>query len=122
MNIEKMLISFGLSSLFITIIDFYQTSTFEFAGMIGALFFIGAGFNKLKKSNSISSGYVLGYLSATSINSIVLGMVLATYSSPFLVADSVTVALDEVMTLNHWLAFIIGLILILKGILSSKKN
>ena len=122
MNIEKLLISFGLSSLFITIIDFYQTSTFEFEGMIGALFFIGAGFNKLKKSNSISLGYVIGYLSATSINSIVLGMVLATYSSPFLVADSVTVALDEVMTLNHWLAFIIGLILILKGVFLSKKK
>ena len=86
--------------------------------------FIGYGFHKIKKSrsNGISSGYILGYLSATSINSLVLGMLLATYSSPFLVADSVTVALNEVMTFNHWLCFIIGLILIIKGFVSAKKN
>ena len=124
MNYEKILISIGLSSLLVTVIDFCQTSSFEFEGITIAVLFIGYGFHKIKKSqsNGISPGYVLGYLSATSINSLVLGILLATYSSPFLVADSVTVALDEVMTLNHWLAFIIGLILILKGILSSKKN
>ena len=124
MNFERILISFGLSSLFITIIDFCQTSSFQFEGIAIAMLLIGYGFHKIKKnrSNGISSGYILGYLSATSINNIVLGMVLATYSSPFLVADSVTVALDEVMTLNHWLAFAIGLILIFKGIFSLRKG
>ena len=124
MNYEKILISIGLSSLLVTVIDFCQTSSFEFEGITIAVLFIGYGFHKIKKyrSNGISAGYVLGYLSATSINSLVLGILLATYSSPFLVADSVTVALDEVMTFNHWLAFAIGLILILKSIFSSKKN
>ena len=122
MNIEKFLISLGLSSLFVTIIDFCQTASFEFEGMIAALFLIGSGFYKLSKSKAISLGYVLGYLTATSTNSIVLGMVLATFSSPFLIAESVTVALDEVMTFHHWLCFIIGLILVIKGFISSKKN
>ena len=123
MNI-KLLISVGLGSLFITIIDFFQTASFEFGGITMAVLFIGYGFHKIKKSrsNGISSGYILGYLSATSINSLVLGMLLATYSSPFLVADSVTVALNEVMTFNYWLCFIIGLILIIKGFVSAKKN
>ena len=123
MNI-KLLISVGLGSLFITIIDLFQTASFEFEGITIAVLFIGYGFHKIKKSrsNGISSGYILGYLSATSINSLVLGMLLATYSSPFLVADSVTVALNEVMTFNYWLCFIIGLILIIKGFVSAKKN
>lgn len=123
MNI-KLLISVGLGSLFITIIDLFQTASFEFEGITIAVLFIGYGFHKIKKSrsNGISSGYILGYLSATSINSLVLGMLLATYSSPFLVADSVTVALNEVMTFNHWLCFIIGIILIIKGFVSAKKN
>ena len=124
MNFEKILISIGLSSLLVTVIDFCQTSSFEFEGITVAVLFIGYGFHKIKKSrsNGMSSGYVFGYLSATSLNSLVLGILLATYSSPFLVADSVTVALAEVMTFNHWLAFAIGLILILKAIFSSKKN
>ena len=122
MNIEKILISLGLGSFFITIIDFYQTASFEFEGIIGALFLMGSGFYKLNKSKTISLGYVFGYLSAISTSNLVLGMVLATYSSPFLIAESVTIALDEVMTFNHWLAFSIGLILIFQGILSYKKN
>ena len=123
MNI-KLLISVGLGSLFITIIDLFQTASFEFEGITIAVLFIGYGFHKIKKSrsNGISSGYILGYLSATSINSLVLGILLASYSSPFLVADSVTVALNEVMTFNHWLCFIIGIILIIKGFVSAKKN
>ena len=122
MNIEKILISIGLSSFLITIIDFYQTASFEFEGIITAVLLIGSGFYKLSKSKTISLGYVFGYLTATSTNSIVLGMVLATFSSPFLIAESVTVALDEVMTFHHWLCFIIGLILIIKGFVSSKKT
>ena len=124
MNFEKKLISIGLSSFFITIIDFYQTASFEFEGIIAAVLLIGVGFHRIKKSrsNGISPGYILGYLSATSINSLVLGILLASYSSPFLVADSVTVALNEVMTFNHWLCFVIGLILIIKGFVSSKKT
>ena len=124
MNFEKILISVGLSSLLVTVIDFCQTSSFEFEGITIAVLLIGYGFYRIKKSqsNRINLGYILGYLSATSLNSLVLGILLATYSSPFLVADSVTVALAEVMTFNHWLAFAIGLILILKAIFSSKKN
>ena len=124
MDSIKIIISFGLSSLFITIIDFCQTASFEFEGIIIALLFIGYGFYRINQSklDGISLGYIIGYLSATSINSIVLGFLLATYSSPFLVAETVTIALDEVMTFNHWLAFSIGLILIIKGIVSSKKN
>ena len=124
MDFIKIIISLGLSSLFVTIIDFCQTASFEFEGIAIAILLVGYGFYKIKKSqsNGISSGYIVGYLSATSINNIVLGMLLATYSSPFLVADSLTVALNEVMTFNHWLCFIIGLILMIKGLVSSKKN
>ena len=124
MDSIKIIISFGLSSLFITIIDFCQTASFEFEGIIIALLFIGYGFYRINQSklDGISLGYIIGYLSATSINSIVLGFLLTAYSSPFLVAETVTIALDEVMTFNHWLAFSIGLILIIKGIVSSKKN
>ena len=120
MDYIKIIISFGLSSLFITIINFCQTSSFEFGGIIMALLFIGYGVYKINQSKSL--GYIIGYLLATSTNGIVLGSLLATYSSPFLIAETVTIALDEVMTFNHWLAFSIGLILIFKGIFLSKKN
>ena len=120
MDFIKVIISCGLSSLFITIINFYRTSSFEFGGIIIALLLIGYGVYRINQSESL--GYIIGYLSATSINSIVLGFLLATYSSPFLIAETVTIALDEVMTFNHWLAFSIGLILIIKGIFLSKKN
>tara|TARA_Y100000996_G_C22225469_1_gene521333 strand:+ start:236 stop:613 length:378 start_codon:yes stop_codon:yes gene_type:complete len=124
MNYERILISSGLSSLFITIINFCKTESFEFGGVTLAFILIAAGFYKINKSQTkgVSLGYIVGYLFATSTNSIVLGMVLATFSSPFLIAESVTVALNEVMTFHHWLCFIIGVILIIKGLVSSKKN
>ena len=43
MNI-KLLISVGLGSLFITIIDLFQTASFEFEGITIAVLFIGYGF------------------------------------------------------------------------------
>tara|TARA_Y100000590_G_scaffold424070_1_gene530562 strand:- start:362 stop:757 length:396 start_codon:yes stop_codon:yes gene_type:complete len=121
-NFEKISISIGLSSLYVSFIDFYLTKSFEYNGLIMALIFIGLGIRKLSQSSKISSGYITGYLAATSIQNLVLGMILVSYSSPFLIADSVTIATTEIMTSTHWIAFIIGLILIARGLFTSKKT
>ena len=122
MNFEKISISIGLSSLYVSFIDFYLTKSFDYDGLIMALIFIGLGIRKISQSTKLSSGYIAGYLAATSVQNLVLGMVLVSCSSPFLITDSVTIATTEIMTSTHWIAFIIGLILILRGLFTSKKT
>ena len=120
---DKIQLSFGISFVLITILDFLHTKTFEIEGLAFAIVFIYKPIQKIinhKHNNRI--GYISGYLLKTSMNSIVLGMILVTYSSPFLVADTVTIALNEVMTFNHWLAFFIGIVLIISGICKEKSN
>ena len=121
-NFEKTSISIGLSSLYVSFIDFYLTKSFEYNGLIMALIFIGLGIRKLSQSTKITSGYIAGYLAATSVQNLVLGMILVSYSSPFLIADSVTISTTEIMTPTHWIGFIIGLILITRGLFTSKKT
>ena len=124
MNHLRIIISVGLSSLFVALINLFQNASFDFGRVVIGLILIGYGFYKIHKTKTggLNFGYIVGFLSSTSFNSLVLGILLATYSSPFLLADTVTIALNEVMTFNHWLSFIIGLILMLKGFLSLNKT
>ena len=124
MNHLRIIISVGLSSLFVTLINLFRNASFDFGGVVIGLILIGYGFYKIHKTKTggLNFGYIVGFLSATSFNSLVLGILLATYSSPFLLADTVTIALDEVMTFTHWISFVIGLILILKGFLALHKS
>jgi len=124
MNNLRIIVSVGLSSLFITLINLFYFKKFDLDGVIIAVLLIGYGFYKIHRmrSEGLNFGYIVGFISATSLNSLVLGIILATFSSPFLLADTVTIALNEVMTFNHWLSFIIGLILMLKGFLAFYKS
>ena len=124
MNYLRIIVSVGLSSLFVTLINCFHFKSFDLDGIIIAVLLLGYGFYKIhkKRSEGLSFGYIVGFISATSFNSLVLGIILATFSSPFLLADTVTIALNEVMTFNHWLSFIIGLILMLKGFFKFYKS
>ena len=124
MNYLRIIVSIGLSSLFVTLINLFRSKSFDLYGIIIAVLLIGYGFYRINKTKSggLRFGYIVGFISATSFNSLVLGMILATFSSPFLLADTVTIALNEVMTFTHWISFVIGLILILKGFLALHKS